>query len=92
MGHEFLHERMIGAKDRLTIFDSKYFRLDVIHGRINSVPKQFESEHIHAVVMLLGCVLMAGPQHSKNVQLAGGSHFAELVVHFAETTEVVLDN
>ena len=33
-GHEFLDERMIVAEERSTVFNRKYFGLDVIYGRL----------------------------------------------------------
>ena len=89
---EFHYKRMIIAEDRSTVFDSKYFGLDVIYGRIFSLPKQFCNDCRHAHLMVFGRVRMAGPQNPKNSHLAAGFRLAELVVRWAEVTEVVLDN
>jgi hypothetical protein len=71
-GLEFDYERMIIAEDGSTVFDSKYFGLDVIYGRIFSRPKQFCNERRHALVMDFARVLMGGPQNPKKCFLAGG--------------------
>jgi hypothetical protein len=83
---------MIIVEDRSTIFDSKYFGLDVIYGRSISLPKQFFNDRRRAQEMVFGRVLMAGPQSPKNFQLAGGFRLAEFVIQWPELTEVVPDN
>ena len=91
-GLEFLYERMIIAEDGSAVFDSKYFGLDVIYGRIFSHPKQFCNERRHALVMFFARVLMAGPENLKNSLFAGRCRLAKYVVRWAEVTEVVLNN
>ena len=91
-GHKFLDERMIVAEERSTVFNRKYFGLDVIYGRIFSHPKQFGNERRHALVMFFARVLMAGPENLKNSLFAGRCRLAKYVVRWAEVTEVVLNN